>query len=371
MNLAKDIAFLLYKHNCVIVPGFGAFLVNEKEAELNVVAKFAVPKSKAISFNAQIKNNDGLLANYLSNKNLYSYERGINEVQTYVNELNLKLQDKRNAEVSEVGTFYLTKEEKLIFVPYHSVNFEIASYGLPKLRLKTIETKQEVISTPKVQAVIKPETKTIVKPEQKVILPVKNRIEIQEKKRELRASNVEKETVPKRPRILSLVNTLGALFIFALLSGIVYFELTNRNTSNSYADLLSTPDSISETKVSTKINEVKEEPVIEEKVEDKKQDPVEEKQAVQKANTHETVVSPVVTPRKLNLFAVCTEAQVDTFAAERLKEELRPTFKGAFVWNENGNYRVQIVALSKEKVAKEYLTMAQKKIKQQLVIKQK
>ena len=370
MNLAKDIAFLLYKHNCVIVPGFGAFLVNEKEAELNAGAKFVVPKSKAISFNAQIKSNDGLLANHLSNKNLYSYERGINEVQTYVNELNLKLQDKRNAEVSEVGTFYLTKEEKLIFVPYHSVNFEIASYGLPKLRLKAYETKKEVAPIAKAQPVARPTVaKPIEKSEAQPLLPVKNRIEIQEKKREFQLdSKEENKQAIKRPRVLSLINTLGTVFILALLVGIIYFETTNRSDTSSYADLLSTPDSIIEPKVASTMDEANESKLQEEALSEN----VElNTSAGVKLETEAPVETIIEAPRKLNLFAVCTEAQADTFAAEKLKAELRTTFKGAFVWNENGNYRVQIVALSKEKIAEEYLAMAQQKIKQQLVIKQK
>ena len=66
MNLAKEISFLLYKHNCVILPGFGAFLINEKQAERSAVAQYAMPKQEVINFNRQIINNDGLVANHLS-----------------------------------------------------------------------------------------------------------------------------------------------------------------------------------------------------------------------------------------------------------------------------------------------------------------
>ena len=53
MNLAKEISFLLYKHNCVILPGFGAFLVNEKAAELSEIARYALPRQKVITFRSE------------------------------------------------------------------------------------------------------------------------------------------------------------------------------------------------------------------------------------------------------------------------------------------------------------------------------
>ncbi|MEY2925037.1 MAG: hypothetical protein RLZZ337_1585 [Bacteroidota bacterium] len=368
MNLAKDIAFLLYKHNCVIIPSFGAFLVNEKEAERNINAKYANPRSKAISFNAQIVNNDGLIANHLSQKYTYSYEQGVATIQNYVEDLQQKLATKRNAEVSEVGTFYLTKEEKLIFVPYHSVNFQISSYGLPKLRLKTIESRQEVKT---VQSQKPVQLRPVALPTQHADTTPKlrneTRLEEQEKKRSFQLGNKVEETKIKEPRSLRWVNVLGSIFILTLLSGIAYIEYTNgKSQSNAYADLLDTPtldtpSSIENQVEQTNIPEVKEQAAIE---------PVGEVITQTKAEKkEETTISVPV--KKLNLFAVCTEVQADTFAAEKLKEQLIPTFKGAFVWNENGNFRVQIIALSKEKVAKEYLTMAQKKVKQQLVIKEK
>ena len=139
MNLAKEISVLLYTHNCVIIPDFGAFLLRDKEAELNAQAKYSLPKHRVISFNRQIKSNDGLLANYIARTHFCSYEEGLTHIASYRAMLWNALNTKRNVEINEIGTFYYTQEDKLVFVPYHSVNFKKATYGLPKLKLKTIQ----------------------------------------------------------------------------------------------------------------------------------------------------------------------------------------------------------------------------------------
>jgi nucleoid DNA-binding protein len=363
MNLAKDIAYLLYKHNCVIIPNFGAFLVNEKKAERNQNAKFANPKSKAISFNAQVKNNDGLLANYLSNKNLYSYERGIEEIQTYVTELNEKLKSKRNAEVSEVGTFYLTKEEKLIFVPYHSVNFEITSFGLPKLRLKTVQTSVSAVAV-KTEPIPVKIIEPIRKVEPTIVAKAERKIEVQEKKRAIKLEEKLPAMEAKRSSLV-WINILGTLLIVAIASGIAHFEFTNNtNATNAYADLLDTPTTVIDKNITS--------------TEDLST--IEDTKSVTLTDDALAIETPAIVKEpaeikqakyKLNLYSVCTQPQTDTLAAEKLKIELSAKFPGAFVWKENENYRVQIIALSKEKLAIEFKEMAQRKTKQNLVIKQK
>jgi len=51
MRTADYIEELLYRYNCVIVPGFGAFLTQLKSAEINKSTNTFLPPSKVISFN--------------------------------------------------------------------------------------------------------------------------------------------------------------------------------------------------------------------------------------------------------------------------------------------------------------------------------
>ena len=73
MKIETYIAQLLYRYQCVTVPGFGAFLTEIQSAQLNESTNSFFPPKKTISFNSQIKNNDGLLANHIAQAEKTSY----------------------------------------------------------------------------------------------------------------------------------------------------------------------------------------------------------------------------------------------------------------------------------------------------------
>jgi CCDC81-like prokaryotic HU domain 1 len=66
MKIESYIAQLLYRYQCVTVPGFGAFLTEIQSAQLNVNSNSFYPPKKLVSFNSFLKNNDGLLANHIA-----------------------------------------------------------------------------------------------------------------------------------------------------------------------------------------------------------------------------------------------------------------------------------------------------------------
>ena len=64
---------LLLTHNCVIIPGLGAFLGNYNPAEIHLAENKIYPPGKTIAFNRTLKVNDGLLINALSQHSGVSY----------------------------------------------------------------------------------------------------------------------------------------------------------------------------------------------------------------------------------------------------------------------------------------------------------
>ena len=78
MTLANHINDLLYRYECVIVPGFGGFITNEISASVNHYTHTFHPPMKQISFNSNLQNNDGLLANYISSIENISFNEALN-----------------------------------------------------------------------------------------------------------------------------------------------------------------------------------------------------------------------------------------------------------------------------------------------------
>ena len=80
MNLATYIKDLLYRYDCVIVPDFGGFVTKRISAKINETTHQFFPPSKQLSFNRNLNNNDGLLANYIASVENISFEKASNAI---------------------------------------------------------------------------------------------------------------------------------------------------------------------------------------------------------------------------------------------------------------------------------------------------
>ena len=150
MSISKHINELLYNHNCVIVPGFGAFLTKNIAASRNSDV-FSPPK-KTIAFNGMLKENDGLLANKISATDGISYNAALKKIKKDVKTLASSL-NVGEVEIDNIGTLRLNDEKKVQFQPNQNVNFDSKSYGLesftrPPRKTSSPEEKVKKLSIP-------------------------------------------------------------------------------------------------------------------------------------------------------------------------------------------------------------------------------
>ena len=157
MEIVNLIAELLYTTNCVIVPGFGGFIANTKDATVTQDGRLTKPARKQLVFNQSLKENDGLLVNALSKLKSIDYETALHEVEFFVKFIGDRLDSYKNYELKNIGSFYLNAEGKLIFIPYDGANFLIKSYGLPNIKVKPLNPV--LVNKPIVKEAEKPETK--------------------------------------------------------------------------------------------------------------------------------------------------------------------------------------------------------------------
>lgn len=130
MKLEKYISDLLYRHDCVIVPGLGGFIVNPKSAFIHPVQHTFFPPSKEIVFNAGLKTNDGLLANFLAMARGTSFEDAMSNIEDAVNQWQIELKEQGCFSLSGIGQFTLNAEKNLQFDPESSINYLEDAYGL-------------------------------------------------------------------------------------------------------------------------------------------------------------------------------------------------------------------------------------------------
>lgn len=143
MQLVNYINDLLYRYDCVIVPNFGGFVTNKIGATISSDHIF-YPPSKQVSFNSNLKHNDGLLANYVASVNNISFEEANKKIADLVINWKEQLQTS-SVEISSIGSLSLTAEKQLIFEPDTNSNFLMESFGLATVNSQVIERfKQEV-----------------------------------------------------------------------------------------------------------------------------------------------------------------------------------------------------------------------------------
>jgi hypothetical protein len=160
MKIEQYISQLLFRYQCVTVPGFGAFLTEFQSAQLDENSHSFYPPKKMVSFNPFIKNNDGLLANHLAQAEKISYEIAVNSIQNEVSHWKTKIQEFGSFSVKNVGDFSLNSENNIVFIPIDQINYLTASFGLSsfvspavkrevyKEEVEQLEEKAPVIFTP-------------------------------------------------------------------------------------------------------------------------------------------------------------------------------------------------------------------------------
>jgi hypothetical protein len=149
MKIEQYISQLLYRYQCVTVPGFGAFLTEFESAQWDENAHSFYPPKKLVSFNPFIKNNDGLLANHLAQTEKITYEIAVNAIQNEVNDWKNRIQELGRFSIKNIGEFTLNSEKNLVFVPADQVNYLKESFGLSSFVSPAVkrETYKQVVET--------------------------------------------------------------------------------------------------------------------------------------------------------------------------------------------------------------------------------
>lgn len=130
MKIEQYISQLLYRYQCVAVPGFGAFLTETQSAQLQESTTSFFPPKKMISFNANLKNNDGLLAHHIAQAEKTSYDYAVSAIQFEVFNWKKRLETHGVLSFKNIGTFRLNADANLVFSSEDTNNYLTTSFGL-------------------------------------------------------------------------------------------------------------------------------------------------------------------------------------------------------------------------------------------------
>jgi len=167
MALTNYISDLLYRYECVLVPEFGAFLTQKHNAIIDTTTNVFLSPRKVISFNEQLKQNDGLLANHIVGADQCSYAEAVEKIADYVTNIKGKLVTGETVLFAKIGHFSLNTEGKLQFAPLGEVNYLTAAFGLQSTHkipvLREVYKEEVAILEEKAPIAFIPETRVKTK----------------------------------------------------------------------------------------------------------------------------------------------------------------------------------------------------------------
>lgn len=134
-EFSSHIEFLLHSHNCVIVPGFGGFVVNYTTAKHDGLSVVEAPGCELV-FNGELTHNDGLLAESYMKTDKISFDAATLRIKQLVRKMNLQLEEKKELKMGDLGTFSINEKSRLVYSPGAFVRPEL--FGLTKASLRPV-----------------------------------------------------------------------------------------------------------------------------------------------------------------------------------------------------------------------------------------
>lgn len=163
MDFGKFIHELLLENEVVIIPGFGAFVSEYKPAEISDDSDEIKPPSKIVTFNQQIRNNDGLLVGLVAERKRISHFDALKYIEKEREEILYKLDSGEQVEISEVGVLAYGENRAIIFKDDSDENLLLDSFGLENTVINDEVEQQVVISEPPldIEDVLSPEPEKV------------------------------------------------------------------------------------------------------------------------------------------------------------------------------------------------------------------
>ncbi len=130
-NIVNHIETLLGRHDYVIIPDFGGFVLQEKSAIVN--ADVLTAPFTSVSFNPLMKNSDGLLAIEVSRSKNINYREAVMLIKNEIRIFKDLLLKSSSASFGKLGSFSLTSDDKMIFTANQNLNFIPINFGLKNI----------------------------------------------------------------------------------------------------------------------------------------------------------------------------------------------------------------------------------------------
>jgi nucleoid DNA-binding protein len=132
---------LLPDHDCVVIPGLGGFVCNDRPARYDAAREELIPPAKDMLFNERLIHNDGVLAHELSAASGLSYTEALDLIESESAWMRAALRAGDTVTLAHVGRLFRpTPTEAVVFTPDAELERLFRSFGLQRIPLRPLES---------------------------------------------------------------------------------------------------------------------------------------------------------------------------------------------------------------------------------------
>lgn len=144
-NLEKHITRLINRHNCVIIPGFGAFLAHNVPASYNKEEQLFIPPHRTLGFNSQVTVDDALLVSDYMKTGNHSYEKATDIMNNDIAMLRNTLTRKGEVCFGSLGIFSMDINGTISFEPDTNGIDDAENFGFEPLSISELQSQREKV----------------------------------------------------------------------------------------------------------------------------------------------------------------------------------------------------------------------------------
>jgi hypothetical protein len=141
LRISTHIESILLVNDCVIIPDFGGFVLQNHPAVYVAGEHTLYPPHKEIVFNPALKHNDGLLSeSYMQTFGL-TFKDAQQALKKDIEELKTELEKRKTLSLGSTGSFRKGAEGELLFQPVANKSpFGVSFYGLATVHFSPLQT---------------------------------------------------------------------------------------------------------------------------------------------------------------------------------------------------------------------------------------
>lgn len=136
-NVIEHIEYLVRRHDCVVIPSWGAFIAHHQAARFDDAASLYMPPVRQISFNVNVDYDDGLLTASIARKLGITFSKAAKIVAQEVDAMKCQLDADGEISLGSVGRFIAQEGSTPLFEPSTEIK-RFESMGLMPVEAKPI-----------------------------------------------------------------------------------------------------------------------------------------------------------------------------------------------------------------------------------------